>query len=62
MLFRSVIAKAAGSKVGNVRSANTGVVQITPRFSTEVSDYGMNDVTTIEKDITTVVKVTFALQ
>lgn len=57
-----VIAKAAGSKVGNVRSANTGVVQITPRFSTEVSDYGMNDVTTIEKDITTVVKVTFALQ
>ncbi len=57
-----VIAKAAGSKVGNVRSANTGVVQITPRFSTEVSDYGMNDVTSIEKDITTVVKVTFALQ
>jgi uncharacterized protein len=57
-----VIAKAAGSKVGNVRSANTGVVQITPRFSTEVSDYGMNDVTSIEKDITTVVKVTFGLQ
>lgn len=57
-----VIAKAAGSEVGNVRSANTGVVQITPRFSTEVSDYGMNDVTSIEKDITTVVKVTFALK
>ncbi len=57
-----VIAKAAGSKVGNVRSANTGVVQITPRFSTEVSDYGMNDVTSIDKDITTVVKVTFALK
>jgi uncharacterized protein len=57
-----VIAKAAGATVGNVRSANTGVVQITPRFSTEVSDYGMNDVTSIEKDITTVVKVTFALK
>jgi uncharacterized protein len=57
-----VIAKAAGSKVGTVRSANTGVVQITPRYSTEVSDYGMNDVTSIEKDITTVVKVTFALR
>jgi len=57
-----VIAKAAGSSVGSVRSANTGVVQITPRFSTEVSDYGMNDVTSIEKDITTVVKVTFALK
>ncbi len=57
-----VIGTAAGASVGNVRSANTGVVQITPRFSTEVSDYGMNDVTSIEKDITTVVKVTFALK
>jgi uncharacterized protein len=57
-----VIGKAAGSTVGAVRSASTGVVQITPRFSTEVSDYGMNDVTSIEKDITTVVKVTFALK
>jgi uncharacterized protein len=57
-----VIGKAAGSTVGSVRSANTGVVQITPRFSTDVSDYGMNDVTSIEKDITTVVKVTFALK
>ncbi len=57
-----VIAKAAGSTVGTVRRASTGVVQITPRFSTEVSDYGMNDVSSIEKDITTVVKVTFALQ
>ena len=57
-----VIAEAAGSNVGSVRSAATGVVQITPRFSTEVSDYGMNDVTSIEKDITTVVKVTFALK
>jgi uncharacterized protein len=57
-----VISKAAGATVGSVRSASTGVVQITPRFSTEVSDYGMNDVTSIEKDITTVVKVTFALK
>jgi uncharacterized protein len=56
------IAKAAGSEVGTVRNAQTGVVQITPRFSTEVSDYGMNDESSIEKDITTVVKVTFALK
>jgi hypothetical protein len=56
------IAKAAGASVGDIRSAETGVVQITPRFSTEVSDYGMNDVTTIEKDITTVVRVTFSLR
>ena len=56
------IAKAAGATVGEIRSAETGVVQITPRFSTEVSDYGMNDVTTIDKDITTVVRVTFSLR
>jgi uncharacterized protein len=56
------IAKAAGSTVGLVRSAQTGVVQITPRFSTEVSDYGMNDETSIEKDITTVVKISFGLK
>ena len=57
-----VISKAAGASVGNVRSASTGVVQITPRYSTDVSDYGMNDVTSIDKDITTVVKVTFSLK
>jgi len=57
-----VISKAAGANVGSVRSASTGVVQITPRYSTDVSDYGMNDVSSIEKDITTVVKVTFALK
>lgn len=56
------IAKAAGAEVGDIRSAESGVVQITPRFSTDVSDYGMNDVTSIEKDITTVVRVTFALK
>lgn len=57
-----VIARAAGASVGDIRSAESGVVQITPRFSTEVSDYGMNDVTSIEKDITTVVRVTFSLK
>jgi uncharacterized protein len=39
-----------------------GVIQITPRNSTEIADYGMNDVTTVEKDFTAVVRVTFALE
>ena len=57
-----VIAKSAGSEIGPVRDARMGVFQITPRHSTEVSDYGINDVTSLEKDITAVVKVTFAVR
>jgi hypothetical protein len=56
------IAKSAGSAIGDVRSVRMGVFQITPRNSTEVSDYGVNDVSSIDKDITAVVRVSFALR
>ncbi|MGH8472743.1 MAG: SIMPL domain-containing protein, partial [Gammaproteobacteria bacterium] len=56
------IAKSTGSSVGTVRQARIGVFQITPRFSTEISDYGMNDVSAVEKEVTAVVHVTFALR
>lgn len=55
------IATAAGANVGAVRSARMGVFQVTPRNSTEVSDYGMNDTSSLDKDITAVVRVTFAV-
>jgi uncharacterized protein len=55
------IAKSVGSEIGAVRSARMGVFQITPRNSTEVSDYGINDTSSLEKDITAVVRVTFAV-
>jgi uncharacterized protein len=55
------IAKSAGADIGAVRSARQGVFQITPRNSTEVSDYGINDTSSLEKDITAVVRVTFAV-
>lgn len=58
----AAIAESAGSGIGAVRSARMGVFQITPRNSTEVSDYGINDVSSIEKDITAVVRVTFSLE
>ena len=61
-LRADAIAKSTGSAVGTVRQARIGVFQITPRFSTEVSDYGINDVSAIEKDVTAVVHVTFALR
>ncbi|MDG2616815.1 SIMPL domain-containing protein [Thermoleptolyngbya sichuanensis XZ-Cy5] len=56
------IAQSAGNRVGAVRSAETGVFQITSRNSTEVSDYGMYDTSSIEKDITAVVSVTFGIE
>jgi hypothetical protein len=55
------IAQAAGADVGAVRSARMGVFQVTPRNSTEVSDYGMNDTSSLDKDVTAVVRVTFAV-
>jgi uncharacterized protein len=55
------IASSTGSDIGSVRSAKMGVMQITPADSNEVSDYGMNDTTSLEKDITAVVNVQFAI-
>lgn len=55
------IAKSVGSEIGGVRSARMGVFQITPRNSTEVSDYGINDTSSLEKDITAVVRVSFSV-
>ncbi|MBZ0271230.1 SIMPL domain-containing protein [bacterium] len=56
------IAESAGSKIGAVRNARQGVFQITARNSTEVSDYGISDTSALEKDITAVVRVTFAIE
>lgn len=55
------IAKSTGNRVGGVRSADTGVFQITPRYSTAVSNGGSYDTTSIEKDITAVVSVKFGI-
>lgn len=55
------IASSTGNKIGYVRSAKMGVMQITPADSTEVSDEGISDTTSIDKDITAVVNVSFAV-
>ena len=53
------IAQSTGSSIGSVRTARMGVLQITAADSNEVSDYGMNDTTSLEKDITAVVNIGF---
>lgn len=55
------IANSTGDKIGSVRSARMGVLQITPAGSNEVSDSGMNDTSSIDKDITAVVNIGFAV-
>ncbi len=54
--------KATGNKIGFIRSARMGIFQITPVNSTEVSDYGVNDTTSLEKKVTSVVNAGFAIQ
>ena len=56
------IASSTGNRVGTVRSAKTGVFQITSRNSTDVSDYGIYDTSSLEKDITAVVSVKFGME
>ena len=55
------IADSTGNNIGAVRSARMGVMQITAADSTEVSDAGISDSTTIDKDVTAVVNISFAV-
>jgi hypothetical protein len=56
------IADSTGNSIGAVRSAKMGVMQITAADSTEVSDMGISDTTTIDKDVTAVVNISFAVE
>jgi len=56
------IAKGSGLKVGAPLSAKTGVIQILPPNSTDVSDYGAYDLSTKEKEISATVSITFGLE
>lgn len=56
------MARNSGSRIGGLRSARMGVFQITPAFSTAVSDYGVNDTSSLMKDITGVVTLSFEIR
>lgn len=57
-----MIAENAGNTLGKLRYADMGVIQITPLYSNEVSDYGMNDTYSLEKEITAIVHCEFEIQ
>jgi len=54
--------RATGNRIGFMRSAKMGVFQITPVNSTEISDWGVNDTSSLEKRVTAVVSVSFAIE
>lgn len=56
------IAENTGSQIGALRSAKMGVFQITPLYSTEVADYGINDTSSLDKEITAVVTCSFEMK
>lgn len=58
----SAMLKATHNRVGKIQSVNMGVFQITPVDSTNVSDMGISDTSSIEKKITSVANVTFRIK
>lgn len=55
----SAMLKATNNRTGKIQSVQMGVFQITPVDSTNVSDMGINDTTTIDKKVTAVANVVF---
>ena len=54
--------KPTGNSVGQIQSVRMCVYQITPVDSTNVSDMGINDTTSIDKKVTAVANVSFKIK
>jgi hypothetical protein len=57
-----ILKDAGGASLGKLRRADMGVININPANSTEVSSEGNNDLTSLDKDILTIVHCTFDLE
>lgn len=56
------IANAAGCRLGEVRYARMSAPSITPLYSSQESDGGVDDTTSLEKKITAIVNVGYAVR
>ncbi|MDZ4723840.1 MAG: SIMPL domain-containing protein [candidate division Zixibacteria bacterium] len=56
------LAKTTGKEVGAPLSARIGVFQIRPLYSQEVSDYGVNDMSSIQKEVVSTVNISFLIE
>lgn len=56
------ITGATGRQVGTLRSASSGVVQVLPLNSVDISDYGAYDTSSVEKEVMVTVKAEFSVK
>lgn len=56
------IASNSGCRIGAVKDARAGVLQITRPWSTEVTSGGANDTSSIDKDVSSVVHLTMVIE
>jgi hypothetical protein len=56
------LVETTGGRIGRLRSVDVGVFQVTAPNSTQVSDYGVYDTSTLDKDVIAVVNASFALR
>lgn len=54
--------KSSGKSAGQLKNASVGIFQITPLYSNEISDYGINDTSSIDKEITAVINCSFEVK
>jgi hypothetical protein len=58
----NILKNTGGAKVGSLVSADMGIININPANSTDTSEDGNNDHTSLEKDIITIVHASFKLE
>lgn len=58
----NIVKSAGGGSVGKLMGADMGVINVNPANSTETSWEGNNDTSTLEKDIITIVHITYQLK
>lgn len=57
-----MVGAAGGGSIGKLTNADMGVINVNPANSTNTNWQGNNDTTTLEKDILTIVHITFELR
>jgi hypothetical protein len=58
----AVVADKGNFELGSIADVRTGVFQITPLNSTSVSDYGISDTSSIDKEIKSVVEIRYFVE
>lgn len=56
------IVEQTGAQLGDIQAASQGVFQITAVNSTDISDYGAYDTSSIEKKVTAIVRTSFGIK